>query len=281
MDELTQERVDDEPIEPEPAADGEAPPTTVENPPGSRRWWIPVSIIGGVLILGLLASQAYLIVSLEDTRAALTQTSDDVHDLESEVDDIAGAVGSLGQAMTEIAAAQSAAASTPVSGVLPGALPQFTDGQADQAVGMVLGDVVGVDAYSGETTIVTPSDGTKRVWMVWAHWCPYCQEELPTLSASYAALRTAYPDIDITTVSTSIDPSRGNPLDEYLATEQFPFTVLIDEDYSLASQLGVSAFPFWVVTDGEGRVLFRTAGFLSETQIDGLVENLDRYEPQA
>ena len=57
--------------------------------------------------------------------------------------------------------------------------------------------------------------------------------------------------------------------------------MIVDADLSLAGKMGVSAFPFWLVTDGQGRVLFRTAGFLSEGQIDGLMQNLADYEPQA
>nr|MDJ0792264.1 TlpA disulfide reductase family protein [Acidimicrobiia bacterium] len=130
----------------------------------------------------------------------------------------------------------------------------------------------------GTEVTIDPADGQKRIWMVWAHWCPYCQDELPALAASYDDYAEQYPGISIATVTTSIDPTRGNPLDAYLEANQFPFPVLVDEDSSMAAQFGVSAFPFWVVTDGDGIVLLRSAGFLDEPQLASLIESLDAYE---
>jgi thiol-disulfide isomerase/thioredoxin len=126
--------------------------------------------------------------------------------------------------------------------------------------------------------MIDPADGTKRVWMVWAHWCPYCQEELPSLAAAYEDLAITFPGIDIATVTSSIDPSRGNPLESYLEQQQFPFPVIVDVDLSLAGQMGVGAYPFWVITDGDGTVLFRSAGLLEHTQLVSLMTSLSEYE---
>ncbi|MGI9584549.1 MAG: TlpA family protein disulfide reductase, partial [Acidimicrobiia bacterium] len=111
---------------------------------------------------------------------------------------------------------------------------------------------------------------------VWAHWCPYCQDELPALSDWYPEISEKYPTSEFVTVTTSVDPSRGNPLPEYLASEQFPFAVVLDDETRIAAQLGVSAFPFWVVTDGEGTVLYRTAGRIGIEAVDQLFTQLEQ-----
>ena len=129
-----------------------------------------------------------------------------------------------------------------------------------------------------EATTIDPTDGTKRVWLIWAHWCPYCQQELPEISTWYPENADRFPNSELVTVTTSMDPSRGNPLDEYLEAEQFPFPVLVDEDSKLAAQFGTSAFPFWVVTNGDGTVLYRTAGLIGPDAVEQLFTQLEQVE---
>jgi hypothetical protein len=59
-------------------------------------------------------------------------------------------------------------------------------------------------------------------------------------------------------------------LQPYLDESRFPFPVLIDEDLTLAAQLGTRSFPYWVVTDVDGTVLFRTAGLLEISQVENI-----------
>ena len=80
------------------------------------------------------------------------------------------------------------------------------------------------------------------------------------------------------TISTSISPERGNPLEAYLEEEQFPFPVIVDLDSSLAIQTGVSAFPFWMVTNGDGEVLLRATGLLHLDQVVSLFDQLESLE---
>ncbi len=234
-------------------------------------------IVGSVvLVVGLLlVSQLYLISTLNDTRNELSETRGDVATLTRQVGEATDSVDALASAT---ASAGAPSTGNPAAPVLPaGVLPRLEQGQQDTALGMRLGVVEGPDAYTGDAVSIDPADGTKRVWMVWAHWCPYCQQELPSLSALYPGFRETYPGIEIATVTSSIDPTRGNPLDEYLADQQFPFTVLVDDDLRLASQLGVNAFPFWVVTDGDGTVLLRMTGYLEDQRLIDLVAGLDEF----
>ena len=141
--------------------------------------------------------------------------------------------------------------------------------------GFVLGDVTAVEYYSNETEAISPADGTARVWMVWAHWCPYCQQELPELAAWWPENAERFPNSTLVTVTSSMDETRGNPLTPYLETEQFPFPVLVDTDLSLAAQFGTSAYPFWVVTDGDGKVVFRVAGAVGLDTIDAIFTQVE------
>lgn len=248
---------------------------------GPGRSWLRSLVTAAALILigGLIISQIALLSSLNDTQSDLDTALGEISSLESRLDTVDDAVSQLGGDMAYLSEQVTASGSSSVAPALPaGMLPPYVQGTADTALGMILGPVDAPDGYSDATRRIDPADGTKRLWMVWAHWCPYCQEELPSLSDMHADLSATYPDVEITTITTSIDPSRGNPLADYLAEQQFPFPVLVDETSELAGQLGVSAFPFWVVTDGDGTVLYRVAGYLSEDRVVDLVSSLDAYD---
>jgi hypothetical protein len=95
------------------------------------------------------------------------------------------------------------------------------------------------------------------------------------VSAWYEENAAAYPGVELVTVTTAIDPSRGNPLEPYLDDSQFPFPVIVDEELTIASQLGSSAFPFWMVTDGSGTVLVRIPGAIGIDSVEQIFAQLD------
>lgn len=247
---------------------------------GPRRRLVPWLVLGGLLLVALMASQVYLITTLADTTDELAATRTELADLEAQVSLVDASIEALaGDLATTTTSPPQPSASSPGAQAAPaGYLPRFDPAQPDRALGLRLGAVSAPDAYSGGTVDIDPADGSKRIWMVWAHWCPYCQQELPVLAERYPTLLSEYPDIEIATVTSSIDPSRGNPLDAYLDAEQFPFPVLVDEDLDIAGRFGVNAYPFWVITDGDGTVLLRIAGAVSETQFTDLITQLDAYE---
>jgi thiol-disulfide isomerase/thioredoxin len=262
-----------------PSEEPAAPPVAAE-PRTSRTKPILIGV-GLLLAVALVASQAYLITSL-------ASTNDDIGSLKAQVIDVSRAVSDVETAVVELSddvATAAAVASAPNdTGVSPapavpaGFLPRFTNGTADTALGLTMSTVSATDAYSLEAMNIDPADGTKRVWLIWAHWCPYCQQELPELSQWWPENAAQFPNSELVTVTTSMDPERGNPLDEYLAAEQFPFPVLLDEDSTIAAQFGVSAFPFWVVTNADGTVLYRTAGLIGTDAVEQLFTQLEQVE---
>ncbi len=258
-----------------------------QSDPGSRSWMRPtLFVIGSLLILALVASQTYLITTLGQTRSDLSSLKADVSTLEAEIANVETAVGDVSDDVTGLTeeidtvkdARQRLDETSPAPTAVAGFLPRFAPGAQDTALGLVLPEITAIEAYSQETLTIDPGDGTKRIWLIWAHWCPYCQEELPMMSNWYPPNAEQFPNSELVTVTTAMDPSRGNPLDEYLASEQFPFPVLRDDDGKLSARFGVSAFPFWVVTNGDGTVLFRTAGLLGEDQVEQMFSQLETFD---
>jgi thiol-disulfide isomerase/thioredoxin len=213
---------------------------------------------------------------LDATRGAIAGLQVDVRGLDGRVEDLTGRVDGLALAP----AGGGGSGQSDAISVAPGSLPPFTDPQSDVAVrdGYVLGQLSGLEYYSDADTTIDPADGTARVWLVWAHWCPYCQQELPALAAWWPENQERFPNSELVSVSTSMDETRGNPLTPYLDSEQFPFPVLMDPDLRLGQQFGTSAFPFWVVTDGDGTVVFRVAGAIGVDAIESIFTQVDQME---
>ena len=140
---------------------------------------------------------------------------------------------------------------------------------------MKLADISGPEYYTGSQADYVSGDGKARVWLIWAHWCPYCQAELPDVNEWWPENRARFPNVDLVTVTSAIDDSRSNPLLPYLDAEQFSFPVIVDESGAVSQLFGTAAFPFWVVTDSEGTVVLRVAGALGTQSIDQLFSQLE------
>ncbi|MCH7788166.1 MAG: TlpA family protein disulfide reductase [Acidobacteria bacterium] len=148
-------------------------------------------------------------------------------------------------------------------------LPTFdSDDSVDAAVGS---PSPGIEAttFSGEAVTVDPADGTGRMIGFFAHWCPHCQREVPTVVDWIDAGRLA-DGVEVVAVSTSVDSGAPNyPPSEWFAREGFEeLTLLDDEVSSLAEGFGLSGFPYWVIIDTEGTVVKRTSGEQTPEQLD-------------
>ena len=269
-------------IEAESMDSGATAPPSSHRASSDRAWPIAIALMGALVIGLVLATQVFLLSSLNDTKAEITSLQSQLGDVDDSVaalsDDVADVAESVEDTSTAppLASGGSSNVQPPAASLPAGFLPRFDRNTADSALGLELGQIEGIDGYTEQLVNVDPADGTRRIWMVWAHWCPFCQQEMPLLSDWYPTIEDRY-NTELVTVSTNIDPSRGNPLNEYLVAEQFPFQVVVDAESDLAVKMGVSAFPFWVITDGNGEVLLRTTGLLQIEQIENLFEQVENF----
>lgn len=224
-------------------------------------------------VAAVLALQVFMLISTSQTEDQLAALDEQVDEVAFDVSEVRRSVVDVDRKVDELSAtvpitpAASGASAAAAPDVPAGTLPPFQQGQPDAALGVVLGEVAGPEYYSESDLVVDPTDGTIRAWMVWAHWCPYCQQELPALTEWYSANADDYPNVELLSVTTSIDPARGNPLEPYLDDLQLSFPAIVDVDLSLAEQFGASAFPFWVFTAPDGSTLLRVAGLLEVEQV--------------
>lgn len=253
------------------------PPTASSSP----RRDFTAGLLG--LIVALLATVMVLqVMQLRrasdtiDEVAALAADVTDLKPLRRDVDILGAQLSSLDD---RIAASNSAGASpTAIADRgTDGSLPPFQDSGNDPAVlaAMKLSTISGPEYYTGVETSFAATDGTARVWMVWAHWCPYCQAELPELKEWYPENAARFPNVELVTITSAIDDTRGNPLLPYLDAEQFPFPVIVDDTGAVSQLFGTTAFPFWVVTEADGTVVLRVAGALDIDNVDQIFAQLE------
>jgi len=141
-------------------------------------------------------------------------------------------------------------------------LPKFGDG-ADTAIGMTAPVLEGFGFLGNE---VTTTPGTPMLLVFLAHWCPFCQKEVPVL-VNWDSSGTVPANLDVIAVTTGTDEAQPNfPPSVWLANEKWPelWPVLVDnKDQTAANTFGLAGYPFMVLVGTDGKVLWRNSGEIS------------------
>lgn len=141
------------------------------------------------------------------------------------------------------------------------ALPLYDpSGSQDPALGKVAPTVTGESLDKSETITIGP-DGRTKIVLFLAHWCPHCQAEVPAV-VSYLQANPLPENVDLYGVSTLAERLRANfPPQKWLERENWEFPTILDgEDDPVQAAYGLLGTPFWVVLDGDNRVVARVSG---------------------
>jgi thiol-disulfide isomerase/thioredoxin len=150
------------------------------------------------------------------------------------------------------------------------ALPPAPSQGADPAVGEAFPELVG-SSFDGEPVEIT-DDGTPKVVLFLAHWCPHCQREVPAVQ-DWLDDNGPPEGVDLYSVATATGAQPGNfPPSAWLADEGWTVPVLADDaDGSAATAVGLSGFPFFVAVDGDGTVVARASGEIGAEGLEQLI----------
>ena len=211
--------------------------------PAALRWWI----LGGLVALVVVAAIVAFVAAGGD-------------DGDSEE---AGSGGSSAAPASTEGGSSTEGAEVTVEGET---LPRFEDPDSDPAVGMAAPVLTGPEVH-GNGTVTIEAAGRPVMIAVFAHWCPHCQAELPVVSQVLAD--GGFEGIDVYGLSTAEDESQDNwPPADWFDEQGFTAPVVADDAQStLFSALGLTSFPSWVVLDGNGDVVLRLTGELSEEEL--------------
>ncbi|MFO7701044.1 MAG: TlpA disulfide reductase family protein [Acidimicrobiia bacterium] len=143
------------------------------------------------------------------------------------------------------------------------------------AAGLEYPSVTGQD-FDGSTVTIANDDGRAKAIAFLAHWCPFCQQEVP-LVQDWIDTTGGDPDVDIYTVSTSMNSGRDNfPPSAWLEREGWTSPVIRDDnENSVLLNFGAGGFPFWVFVNSDGTVAVRTAGLLETAQFIQILDTLE------
>ena len=151
------------------------------------------------------------------------------------------------------------------------ALPKLASSGADPAVGTTIPEVIG-QSFDGSPVAIR-NDGRPKLILFVAHWCPHCRREVPLL-AGYLKSHPLPAGVDLYTVSTGVVANRPNyPPSAWLEKEHWPVKVLADSDKNQAADaFGLSAYPYFVAADAQGKVVARTTGEITTDQFAAIAQ---------
>jgi cytochrome c biogenesis protein CcmG, thiol:disulfide interchange protein DsbE len=150
----------------------------------------------------------------------------------------------------------------------------LADPATDPAVGATIPKLVG-QSFDGSTVTIDPTDGTPKVVLFVAHWCPHCQAEVPLIE-SWISEGKLPKDVKIYTVSTGVSDQKPNyPPSNWLAKVGWQPQVLLDDEAGTAAQAyALPGFPYFVMADGQGKVVQRGSGEIPIGDFDKAVQSL-------
>ncbi len=150
-------------------------------------------------------------------------------------------------------------------------LPGYLAGVPDTGIGAPAPEVTGVD-FAGNTVEIK-NDGVPKVVLFLAHWCPFCQEEVPAVQTWFDA-GGGVDGVEFISVATRMNSARPNfPPSEWLEREGWTAPIIRDDsDSAIFDAYGVSGFPFYAFIDADGNISQRLSGRLEVPQLQAAME---------
>ncbi len=156
------------------------------------------------------------------------------------------------------------------------ALAPLPDSGADPARGQTPPTLVG-KSFDGTPITIEPDDGKPKLVMFFAHWCPHCQAELPRV-VQWQHQGLIPTNIDVYGVATGTDSAAPNyPPSAWLQRIGWTNPTLADSSTDDAAKAwGLPSYPYFVAVDGNGKVVTRATGELTQQQFTDLLAQLNK-----
>ena len=149
-------------------------------------------------------------------------------------------------------------------------LPEFASENDDNIARGLAAPTFSAPNQNSEIVTIE-KNGNAKALLFLAHWCGYCQEEVPVVQ-EFVDLIGVPDGIDLIEIATSIDRARDCLLyTSWLAREGWSEPQLYDLDKEIATAYGLNAFPYWVFLDKDLNVVARRTGNLPQDQVGQLL----------
>ena len=152
-------------------------------------------------------------------------------------------------------------------------LPEFA-GENDDNIALGLAAPIFSAPNENSEIVSLEKNGNAKALLFLAHWCGYCQKEVPVVQGFIDSAGVP-PGVDVIAIATSIDRGRENyPPQKWLADDGWSETQLYDLDREIGNAYGLSAFPYWVLLDKDLNVVARRTGNLPADMVGALLIQL-------
>ena len=152
-------------------------------------------------------------------------------------------------------------------------LPEFA-GENDDNIALGLAAPIFSAPNQNSEIVSLEKNGNAKALLFLAHWCGYCQKEVPVVQGFIDSVGGP-PGVDVIAIATSIDRGRENyPPQRWLADEGWSETQLYDLDREIGNAYGLTAFPYWVFLDKDLNVVARRTGNLPADMVGALLIQL-------
>ena len=139
------------------------------------------------------------------------------------------------------------------------ALPEFA-GQNDMDVASGLPAPLFSAPNENSEIVSLDKNGNAKALLFLAHWCGYCQTEVPVIQNLINTVGVPS-GVEIIAIATSIDRGRENyPPQKWLSDEGWSETQIYDINREIGTAYGINAFPYWVFLDKDLNVVVRQTG---------------------
>ena len=143
------------------------------------------------------------------------------------------------------------------------ALPEFA-GQNDMDVAYGLPAPLFSAPNENSEIVSLDKNGNAKALLFLAHWCGYCQTEVPVIQNLINTVGVPS-GVEIIAIATSIDRGRENyPPQKWLSDEGWSETQIYDLNREIGTAYGINAFPYWVFLDKDLNVVVRQTGNIPE-----------------
>ena len=143
------------------------------------------------------------------------------------------------------------------------ALPEFA-GQNDMDVASGLPAPLFSAPNENSEIVSLDKNGNAKALLFLAHWCGYCQTEVPVIQNLINSVGVPS-GVEIIAIATSIDRGRENyPPQKWLSDEGWSETQIYDLNREIGTAYGINAFPYWVFLDKDLNVVVRQTGNIPE-----------------